>query len=159
MRQKKRIENAVYKISSGGYLYDCHYFAAWTTKYCANIFDNAEKKKQIIAILDKIASANEITIDDYKVTPNRIFLEMTFPPKLSLTNAVKALKGVAARKWFESHAEDRKKVWQSHLWSRQNYIGTLGNIVSENLELFYMNQRTNKSPAGRKPKNAKEIDQ
>lgn len=146
----KKLKDAIYM--PGGYVYNCHYHLIWVTKYRKAIFTDENKRQDMIDLLKHIAKLNNITIEEIEVMPEHIHLMVSFPPKLSITNVVKSLKGASARLWFNKHPETKSQLWGGHLWSRSYYIGTIGNMSKETIGKYIQEQRSNKAKSGRKPK-------
>lgn len=134
----------------GGYVYNCNYHLILVTKYRKEIFDTNEKVQYMINLLKYIASLNQIDIKEIEVMPDHIHLLISFPPRLSITNVVKALKGASARKWFKQYPETKQLLWNGHLWSRSYYIGTVGNMSKDVVKKYIQNQRSTKAKSGRK---------
>ena len=134
----------------GGYVYNCNYHLILVTKYRKEIFDTNEKVQYMINLLKYIASLNQIDIKEIEVMPDHIHLLISFPPRLSITNVVKALKGASARKWFKQYPETKQLLWNGHLWSRSYYISTVGNMSKDVVKKYIQNQRSTKAKSGRK---------
>ena len=145
-----KIKGAVYM--PGDYVYNCRYHLIWVTKYWHKIFNTEEKQKYLLELLKRIAKLNDITIQYSEVMDDHVHLLITFPPRLSITNVVKAFKGASARLWFQQYPETKRLLWGGHLWSRSYYIGTVGNMSKEAVAKYIQNQRTSKAKSGRKPK-------
>lgn len=143
-----KIKDAIYM--PGGYVYNCHYHLIWVTKYRKSIFVTEEKRKAMTFLLRKIANLNKVTIQEMEVMPDHIHLLISFPPRLSITNVVKAFKGASARLWFKSYPETKQLLWDGHLWSRSYYIGTVGNMSEKVVRKYILGQRDHKAKSGRK---------
>lgn len=144
-----KIRDAVYM--AGGYVYNCHYHLIWVTKYRKPIFTTDAKRQAIKDLLMKLAQLNEIQIDTIEVMPDYIHLLVTFPPRLSITNVIKALKGGSARLWFKQWPATKQLLWGGHLWSRSYYVGTVGNMSKAVVDNYIHQQRSSKASSGRKP--------
>lgn len=90
-----KIKDAIYM--PGGYVYNCHYHLIWVTKYQHKIFNTEEKQKYLLELLKRIAKLNDITIQYSEIMDDHVHLLIIFPPRLSITNVVKAFKGASAR--------------------------------------------------------------
>ncbi len=53
------------------------------------------------------------------------------PPKLSITDIVKYLKGITGRKLFERFPELRQKLYKGELWNHSYYAETVGSISED----------------------------
>ena len=62
------------------------------------------------------------------------------PPKLSITDIVKYLKGITGRKLFEAYPELRSKLWKGELWNHSYYVETIGSVSEENIRRYIENQ-------------------
>ena len=144
-----KIKDAIYM--PGGYVYNCHYHLIWVTKYRKPIFTTDEKRQAMKDLLTKVAQLNEIQIDTMEVMPDHIHLLVTFPPRLSITTVMKALKGGSARLWFKQWPDTKQLLWGGHLWSRSYYVGTVGNMSKAVIDHYIHQQRSSKASSGRKP--------
>ena len=139
-----KIKDAVYERN---YVYNFHFHLVWCTKYRKPIFTNPQLVDEMKNLLKKIADLNEVTIEEMEVMPDHVHLLISFKPKYSPSNVVKALKGASARLFFQNHPEIKKnKLWGGHLWSHSYYMGTLGNMSKETVEKYIKNQYRNSSP-------------
>ena len=62
------------------------------------------------------------------------------PPKLSITDIVKYLKGITGRKLFEAYPEIRSKLWKGELWNHSYYVETIGSVSEENIRRYIEKQ-------------------
>ena len=65
---------------------------------------------------------------------------ITAPPKLSITNIAKYLKGITGRKLFEEYPELRNELWNGELWNHSYYVETIGSISEENIKKYIEKQ-------------------
>lgn len=144
-----KLDNAVYERD---YVYNFHFHLVWVTKYRHATFTTPVLVKEMKEILSHIAELHDITIEKMEVMPDHVHMLISFKPKCSATNVIKALKGGSARIFLRHHPEIRQQpYWGGHVWSRSYYMGTLGNMSKEVVENYIANQRTTKSNAGRPP--------
>ena len=96
--------------------------------------------------LTYIAELHNISIEKMEVMPDHVHMLISFKPKHSATNVIKALKGGSARLFLHNHPDIKaNKCWGGHLWSRSYYMGTLGNMSKEVVEQYIASQRTTKN--------------
>lgn len=62
------------------------------------------------------------------------------PPKLSITQIVKYLKGISGRKLYERFPEIRQKLWKGQLWNHSYYVETVGSVSEENIRKYIQKQ-------------------
>lgn len=62
-------------------------------------------------ILNHIAELHDITIEKMEVMPDHFYMLISFKPKYSATNVIKALKGGSARIFLRHHPEIKQKQY------------------------------------------------
>jgi putative transposase len=67
------------------------------------------------------------------------------PPKLSITQIVKYLKGISGRKLYERFPEIRQKLWKGQLWNHSYYVETVGSVSEKTFESTSKNKTNNTS--------------
>lgn len=70
---------------------------------------------------------------------------LLIPPKFAPSSIVKSFKGAAAKEWFKSHPEDKKKLYKGHLWSPSFFMRTVG-VVSREIVMTYVQNQLTKEP-------------
>ncbi|MEY8736524.1 IS200/IS605 family transposase [Lactobacillus sp. AN1001] len=136
-----KINDAIY---TKRYVYNLHFHLIWCTKYRNQVFNTDKLSGEMKDILSNIASDNEIIIEKIEVMPDHIHLLISFPPRKSAVDVIKALKGRSAFIFLKRHPEIRKaKFWGGHLWSSSYYLGSLGNMSKSVVEAYINNQKYN----------------
>ena len=64
------------------------------------------------------------------------------PPKMSVTQIVKYLKGISGNGLLKEFPEIRKSLWNGHLWNGSYFCETIGSTSEENI-LNYIERQTN----------------
>ena len=80
----------------------------------------------------------EIGKDDH------IHLLISAPPKLSVTNIVRWLKGISAWKLFRECSELQTSYWKQqnrHLWSPSYYVESIGAVNEQAVAKYIDDQR------------------
>lgn len=138
MKKKERIAGARYER---GYVYNFHFHLIWVTKYRNAAFTTPALAEEMKSILLKIASLNEVTVEEIEVMPEHVHMLISFKPKYAPSNIVKALKGGSARLFLKNHPEIKQdKFWGGHIWSLSYYMSTLGNMSKETVIKYIQNQ-------------------
>jgi putative transposase len=88
-------------------------------------------KSTLENLLRTIAYQNDMEILAVDVQPDHIHLLVSFPPAMSIANAVKLLKGISARQLRLIFPELRKRARSDHLWAPSYYVGTAGDVSSD----------------------------
>lgn len=126
-------------------IYQTSYHLVFVTKYRKEIFDTSEKQTFLKDIFQTIAQEHEITILTQEVMPDHVHLLVSFPPKYSISDVVKKLKGASARHWFIQYPESKELLWKGHLWHSSYFVNTIGN-VSTNIVSDYLKNQKNQPP-------------
>ena len=114
MKRKERIPDAIYER---GYVYNFHFHLIWVTKYRNPAFTTPELVQEMKDILLRIAQLNDVTVEELEVMPEHVHMLISFKPKYTPTNIVKALKGGSARLFLKKHPEIKHdKFWGGHIW-------------------------------------------
>lgn len=142
------IKLAKYKKQSH-VLYDCRYHLVWVTKYRFQVIDKSVETA-LKWIIKEVCDWKGIEILEGEVRPEHIHLYLSIPPKYSLSDVVKWLKGKSATRLLERFPRLEKQYWGRHLWARGYFISTVGitdSIIREYIlkqrqqELFDFNQK------------------
>lgn len=110
-------------------VYNLNYHIIWGTKY-----RNRVLKGHVEVVLKQtlyaIAEQYGFSIDHMEIgKDNHIRLLVSAPPKLSVTNIVRWLKGISAWKLFDQCPELQTSYWKKqgrHLWSPSYYVESIG---------------------------------
>ena len=112
----------------------------WSVKYRRKIL-NAEVEKYLKELVEQIAMDKGFIVHLFKVGEgDHIHCFVSAPPKLSVTDIVKYLKGISGRKLFEKFPEIRKKLWKGQLWNHPYYVETIGSVSEENIRRYIEHQ-------------------
>ena len=117
-----------------------NYHMVWSVKY---------RKKVITPEIEEFLRKSAIQIGEDKGFTVQLFEAgerdhihcfITAPPKLSITNIAKYLKGITGRKLFEEYPELRNELWNGELWNHSYYVETIGSISEENIKKYIEKQ-------------------
>ena len=114
-------------------VYNINYHVVWSVKYRRKIL-NAEIEACLKELVQEIAEDKGFTVHLFEVGEgDHIHCFVSGPPKLSVTDIVKYLKGITGRKLFEKYPELRTKLWKGQLWNHSCYVETIGSVSEENI--------------------------
>ena len=112
----------------------------WSVKYRRKIL-NAEVEKYLKELVEQIAMDKGFIVHLFEVGEgDHIHCFVSAPPKLSVTDIVKYLKGISGRKLFEQFPEIRQKLWKGQLWNHSYYVETIGSVSEENIRHYIEHQ-------------------
>lgn len=110
-------------------VYNLNYHIIWGTKDLSKVL-NGNVERQLKSILWEISQDYGFTIQNLKVIKSdQLHLLISAPPKLSVTNLVRWLKGISARKLFKQCPELQTSYWKQqgrHLWGSSYYVESIG---------------------------------
>lgn len=127
-------------IHSRTCVYNINYHVVWSVKYRRKIL-NAEVEKYLKELVEQIAMDKGFIVHLFEVGEgDHIHCFVSAPPKLSVTDIVKYLKGISGRKLFEQFPEIRQKLWKGQLWNHSYYVETIGSVSEENIRRYIEHQ-------------------
>ena len=127
-------------IHSRTCVYNINYHVVWSVKYRRKIL-SAEIETYLKELVQKIASDKGFTVHLFEVGEgDHIHCFVSAPPKLSVTDIVKYLKGITGRKLFEKYPAIRQKLWKGQLWNHSYYVETIGSVSEENIRRYIEHQ-------------------
>jgi putative transposase len=117
-------------VFSRNCVYQFAYHLVWCPKYrhrvligpIASAMDN---------MINQICQENQWSVIAKEIQPDHIHLFLTIPPSISISHAIKTLKGASARKLFVRFPRLKQKLWGGHLWSPSYFAATAGNDSAE----------------------------
>ena len=119
--------------------YDCRYHVVWVTKYRFKIID----KEVEVALKWKIKEVCDwkgIEILEGAVGLEHIHLYLRIPPKYSISDVMKWIKGKSAERLLKQFSQLEKQYWGRHLWARGYFVSTVG-ITDNEIRQYIIKQR------------------
>lgn len=109
----------------------------WAPKYRKRILTGVigERMKEL---LEEIAQAYDITIEEMEVSQDHIHIFCSFPPRLSITQVVTRFKSLSARAIFREHPQVKKQLWGGEFWEDGYFARTVGDKVTADLIKKYI---------------------
>lgn len=106
------------------------------TKYRKSVFSD-EGLKLIEASFQTVANKMNFKILEFNGEPDHVHVLIEYPPKLSLSQIVNALKGVSSRRYGQA---GKTKPHKSSLWSPSYFAVSVGGAPIEVLKQSIKNQ-------------------
>lgn len=92
-------------------------------------------------LVQEIAADKGFTVHLFECGGNdHVHCFISAPPKLSITNIAKYLKGITGRKLFEQFPDIRDELRNGELWNHSYYVETIGSVSEENVRKYIENQ-------------------
>ena len=117
-----------------------NYHVVWSVKYRRKILSE-DVELYLKDLVRQIAADKGFTVHLFECGEgDHVHCFVSGPPKLSITDIVKYLKGITGRKLFEQFPEIRGKLWKGQLWNHSYYVETIGSVSEENIRRYIENQ-------------------
>jgi len=112
----------------------------WSVKYRRKVLTE-EKEAYLKQLAQQIAEEKGFTVHLLECGEcDHVHCFVSGPPKLSITDIVKYLKGITGRKLFEQYPDIRSKLWKGQLWNHSYYVETIGSVSEENIRRYIEHQ-------------------
>lgn len=125
-------------------VYNLNYHLIWGTKYRNKVL-KGHVETVLKRILYEIASKYGFTIAHMEIgKDDHIHLLVSAPPKLSVTNIMRWLKGISAWQLFRECPELQTSYWKKqdrHLWSPSYYVESIGAVNEQAVAKYIDDQR------------------
>lgn len=123
-------------------MYNLNYHMVWCVKYRRKVL-TPDIEKRLKQLLQEIANEKGFTLVDAKVgESDHVHCFVSAPPKLSVTDLARWLKGISGRHLLMEYPELREKLWKGHLWNGSFFVESIGSTSEENI-LKYIERQKN----------------
>ena len=116
-------------------VYQTAYHVVWCVKYRKNVLSGIVRNR-LLDLLAEICKQNRWTIISQEVQVDHVHLFLSFPPVVSISIALKKLKGITARKLFLEFPKLKKVLYNGSFWSPSYYVGTAGNVGAKTIKKY-----------------------
>ena len=107
-------------------VYYCVYHIVWLPKYRYKILEGVIKE-YLEEQIRKMSKYKGKEVKELNIQKDHIYLVVSIPPKISVSEYMGYLKGKTAIKIFKRQRELRKKTyWGNHFWARGYFVSTVG---------------------------------
>lgn len=113
-----------------------NYHVVWSVKYRRKVI-TPEVESYMKHLVREIAEDKGFVVHLFESGENdHVHCFVSAPPKLSITDIVKYLKGITGRKLYEQFPWLRSKLWKGQLWNHSYYVETIGSVSEENIRRY-----------------------
>ncbi len=120
------------------------YHIVWITKYRYKVLTGAMRLR-IREITRQICAQMGVTILKGVLSVDHVHMFVEIPPKHSVSDFMRRVKGCASRKIQQEFPELRKRYWGRRFWARGYFCTTSGNVTNEVI-LNYIENHTGDEP-------------
>ena len=123
-------------------VYNLNYHIIWCTKYRRKVLA-PQIEERLIELLHEIASDKGFSIAEARVREaDHVHCFVSAPPKLSVTDIARWLKGISGRHLLLEFPQIREKLWNGHLWNGSYFVESIGSTSEDNI-LRYIERQKN----------------
>jgi putative transposase len=112
----------------------------WTTKYRYHVLEG-EIKVRCRDLIVQICDAEDIRILKGVVSKDHVHMHIEYPPKLSIADMVKRLKGRTSRILQAEYPHLKNRYWGRHFWAIGYGVWSTGNITDEMVQAYLEHHR------------------
>ena len=112
-------------------------------KYRRKVFFG-EKREVSGKIQRQLCEWKGVEIHEAEICPDHVHMLVSAPPKLSVTNIMRWLKGITAYQLFRQCPELQTSYWKQqgrHLWSPSYYVESIGAVNEQAVAKYIDDQR------------------
>lgn len=111
-------------------VYQLHAHIVWSTKYRYGVL-KGEIQTRCRDLIRQTCDSMDVIVLKGVVSKDHIHLHISYPPKLSVSEIVRRLKGRSAKILLEEYSELRKRYYGGHFWGIGYGVWSSGNITDE----------------------------
>lgn len=116
-------------------VHQLHVHLVWSTKYRYPVL-TGEIQIRSRDLIRQICDSLDVRILKGVVSKDHIHLHLSYPPKISVSDLVKRLKGRSARLLLDEYSELKRRYWGQHLWGIGYGAWSTGNITDEMIQEY-----------------------
>ena len=116
-------------------IHQLHVHIVWSTKYRYSVLQG-EVQKRCRDLIRQTCDTLDIQILKGVVSKDHIHLHLSYPPKISISDIVKRLKGRSAKILLMEFSELKKRYWGGHFWGIGYGVWSTGNITDEIIQAY-----------------------
>ena len=124
-------------------MHDLKVYLVWSTKYRYKVLD-AEIGERIRDLTRQVCESLDVQIIKGNVSRDHIHLYVSYPPKISISELVRRIKGRTSRKIQEEFPQLGKKYWGKHFWGI-GYAAFSSGQITDQMVRAYLDQHDKKS--------------
>ena len=116
-------------------VHQLHVHLVLSTKYRYSVL-RGEVQQRCRDLIRQVCDSLDVMIIKGVVSKDHVHLHLSYPPKVSVSDLVKRIKGRSARLMLDEFAELKKRYWGEHLWGIGYGAWSTGNITDEMIENY-----------------------
>lgn len=123
-------------------VYNINYHIVWCVKYRRKVL-SPDVAERLYVLLREVGEEKGFTVVKAKVgEEDHVHCFISAPPKLSVTDIARWLKGISGRRLLMEFPSLRQKLWNGHLWNGSYFVETIGSTSEDNVLRYIERQRS-----------------
>jgi len=123
-----------------GYVYAIQYHIVWCVKYRRKVIF-PEVGEYLFSVLREYAADNGFSIEEYEFMKDHVHLLVSSTPQLCITDMMRGMKGVSARRLFQRFPELKGKLWGGHMWNPSYFVATVSEQTESQIRGYIRSQK------------------
>ena len=123
-------------------VHELHVHIVWSTKFRYHVL-SGDVQIRCREIIRQTCDSLDIRIVKGVISSDHVHLLISYPPKVSVSDIVKRLKGRSARLLMEDFTELKKRFWGGHFWEIGYGAWSSGNITDEMIKAYLEHHKDN----------------
>jgi len=120
--------------------YRLQYHLVWIPKYRRRVL-RGKVATSVQKLFYDCAQMNDWWITSLRVMPDHVHLLIELPPTISISQAVKTLKGGSSRALRQTHPELDEWLWGDSFWAVGYFAESVGRVTENAIKLYIENQK------------------
>ena len=116
-------------------VHQLHVHLVWSTKYRYEVL-RGDIQIRCRELIRQTCDSMDMQILKGVVGKDHVHLHLSYPPKLSISDILKRLKGRSAKIMLMEYSELKKRYWGGHLWGIGYGAWSTGNITDEMIQEY-----------------------
>lgn len=114
----------------------------WITKYRYKVL-KGDIQQRCRSLIVQTCDGLDIRIQKGVVSSDHVHILLEYPPKLSISEIVKKLKGRSGRLLLKEYSSLKRKYWSGHLWGIGYGAWSVGSQTEEQVKQYLEHHRPN----------------
>lgn len=116
------------------------YYVAWGVKHNRQVLTN-EVTEYLRKVLEEIAEDKGFEIVSFEVkNMTEVRCSISAPPKYSVTDIMKYLKGISGRKIYKEFPSIKNELYNCELWNHRYFCKTIGEVSNATVDEYFKGQ-------------------
>ncbi len=111
----------------------------WCTKYRYKVLKGTVALR-LRELLRQGCASMGVTIIQGSIGKEHVHMMVSYPPSLSVSKMVQALKGRSSHLLQDEFPELKKRYWGQHMWARGYFGASVGAVDEETIRRYIENQ-------------------